>query len=85
MMYIRRLYFLRKGMLASHRQAHLDSVSTNSGSKAVHPQQALGKLANVAQVLKQTALQDVQVYHNVGHALGWGVSSLLFSCADPFS
>ena len=46
----------------------------------MHPQQTLGKLSDVAQVLKQTALQDVQVYHNVGHALGWGVSELL-SCA----
>ena len=72
-LYIRRLYHTRRGMLQAQRQAHISKICAN---KSVHPHQDFGHLADLADGLKAAALQDCKLYHNVGHALAWGVSAL---------
>ena len=72
-LYIRRLYHTRRGMLQAQRQAHMSKICAN---KSVHPHQDFGQLADLADGLKAAALHDCKLYHNVGHALAWGVSVL---------
>ncbi len=74
LLYLRRLYIHRRGALSLKRQA-LVSKPYPSGS-ALHPQQELDHVAELAAGLKEVAMQDGKAYHLVSHAMCRGVSHL---------
>ena len=71
---LRRLYITKRSVLHVKRQAAMTSACMG-GKGALHPQADFDHFANLAAVLKETAMQDCKAYHQLCHAVFKGVSA----------
>lgn len=76
LVYLRQLYVTRRSVLHVKWQEHMNSACLG-GKEPLHPHADLDHFANLAAVLKQTAMQDCRAYHQLCHAVFKGVSCLV--------
>lgn len=74
LLFLRRLYIHRRGVLNLQRQALVSKPYPTSNTS--HPQQELDRVSELTAGLKEIALQDCKAYHLVSHAMCRGVSPL---------
>jgi len=75
LLYIRRLYLTKRGLLAMERNALMAETINDGCDKAIPTaRESLDSLTDLASALQQNAMEDYQVYIKVAAAVRRGVS-----------
>ncbi len=82
LLYLRRLYITKRSVLHVKRQSHITNTCM-AGQEALHPHADFDQFANLAAVLKETAMQDCRAYHQLCHAVFKGVGAMFHHGPDP--